>query len=96
MTTFWISQPKHWCETCRTWCDGKKSQIQKHERGEKHQRNVEMAIKRKRREKWLKEKEDAIALRELRRIEDAALLSFNQDREQGITGAKNLDMNRMK
>lgn len=46
MTTFWVSQGKHWCKICKLWIQPDKQSILNHEQGKKH-KEVEA--------EWLKE-----------------------------------------
>jgi len=95
MTEFWVSNPKHYCEICNTWCDAKPGQIRLHEAGEKHKKNVLNYNKRRKREKWLKEKEDAIARKEMQKIEEAAMQAFEKDKALGVVGTRKSGNNSM-
>jgi hypothetical protein len=76
MTTYWVSQAKHWCEYCRIFIGGSQQSIAFHENGKKHKEIVELSLKdmRKRgREKRIDREEEA---KEMAKLERAAMKDY--------------------
>src|SRR5207244_4334179 len=51
MTEFWVSQPKHYCKACNVWMDKTSWTIRTHEQASKHKHNIEMMLRKSRKEK---------------------------------------------
>lgn len=77
MTTFWVSQGKHWCKICKLWLQPDKMSILNHERGKKHKEIEAEYMKdiRKTTRGDQREKDDLDS--QLAAIEKAALEQYN-------------------
>lgn len=79
MSEYWKSIPKKYCNFCKVWFQDNKSSVNFHERGLKHQANVQkhLAQVQKRGVQQAKELNDHE--QEMRKIERAAMVSYQQD-----------------
>ncbi|XP_071846715.1 uncharacterized protein [Apostichopus japonicus] len=82
MTEFWKSNPKKFCEFCRVWFADNKSSIDFHERGKKHQENVQRKIG-ELTKKGLKQHEAQQHTKNfLQQMEEDALKAFKKDAQK--------------
>ncbi|CAM0136372.1 unnamed protein product [Umbelopsis sp. WA50703] len=77
MSEFWVSQQRHWCQYCKKYITNNKPSISIHENGKAHKEMVEKFLRDvyKRGKQANKDKEDV--QKELQRIEQAAISSYN-------------------
>lgn len=90
MTEYWKSIPKKYCDICKVWMQDNKISVEHHERGLSHQANVRKRLADIRKEGTVRAKEKAAHDAEIRRIEAAALKSFQADIAADPTKAKDL------
>ena len=79
MTEYWKSIPKKYCDICKVWMQDNKISVEHHERGLSHQSNVRKRLADIRKEGTARAKEKAAHDAEIRRIEAAALKSYQAD-----------------
>lgn len=82
MTEFWKSNAKKFCEFCRVWFADNKASIDFHERGKRHQENVQKKIGALRK-KGLKQYEEQQQKNDyLKQMEEDALRAFKKDAQK--------------
>ncbi|KAI2798795.1 WW domain binding protein 4 [Blomia tropicalis] len=79
MTDYWKSLTKKYCEYCKCWITENKSSLDFHERGFRHQANVRKRVHEIQKNSTIKDKEKAEYDAQIRKIEAAALNSFQGD-----------------
>jgi len=67
-----VSQARHWCQVCKVWTGGHKSQILKHESGRGHIEQEEKMLKEMRQREKEKKAADKDVLAQLEEIDRAA------------------------
>ncbi|KAG8468228.1 hypothetical protein KFE25_013311 [Diacronema lutheri] len=78
MTTYWVSQGKHWCKICKLWIQPDKQSIFNHEQGKKHKEAEAEHLKETRKASRAERKEADELQSQLAAIEKAALEQYNQ------------------
>eukprot|EP01071_Lankesteria_metandrocarpae_P005877 Lankesteria_metandrocarpae@DN4156_c0_g1_i1.p1 len=73
MTEFWVSTPRHFCSICNCWLSGNRLNISNHENSERHVNNLQAYMRKARDRAQEKERNEQEVLRELHRVEAAAL-----------------------
>lgn len=71
-----MSQAKHWCEICKCWTGGHKSQIRKHMDGRWHAEKLEAYLKKSKQQEKDKKAEEKDVLKQLAEIEKAAEIAM--------------------
>ncbi|XP_039266735.2 WW domain-binding protein 4-like [Styela clava] len=85
MATYWKSQPRKFCDTCKCWLSDNKASIEFHERGKSHQEKKEKQIAALRKKSAIQYKNQQKAGQYMKQIEKAALKQYKKDlAEQGI------------
>ncbi|XP_055335269.1 WW domain-binding protein 4-like [Paramacrobiotus metropolitanus] len=79
MTEYWKSLPKKFCDACKCWFADNKASIEFHERGVRHKQNVEIRIREAQKKGKSRQDTTTATDDEMRRIEAAALKSFEKD-----------------
>lgn len=79
MTTFWISQSKHWCEFCKVWVQPDPVSIKTHEKAQKHQNTVKQFLYEQKQKKFQDKRDKEDLQKTLASIEAAAREQLDQD-----------------
>jgi len=79
MSEYWKSQPRKFCDFCKCWITDNKPSVEFHEKGKKHQENVQTRISEIRRkgQKDYQAKQDLDD--QMKKIEQAALKAYEKD-----------------
>ncbi|KAI9289761.1 hypothetical protein BC943DRAFT_315094 [Umbelopsis sp. AD052] len=77
MSEFWVSQQRHWCQYCKKYITNNKPSISIHESGKAHKDMVEKFLRDVYKRGKESQKEKAEVQKELERIEQAAISSYN-------------------
>ncbi|EDO40481.1 predicted protein [Nematostella vectensis] len=76
---YWRSQPKKFCDFCKCWITDNKPSVEFHERGKKHQENVQLKITAVRKKGIQSLKKDQEFQHDMAAIEAAALAAYKKD-----------------
>jgi len=79
MADYWKSIPRKFCDFCKCWLTDNKPSVEFHERGRKHQQNVQRKIRELRKKGQKTFQEEKNTERMMQRIEQAALKAFQKD-----------------
>ncbi|KAH8547917.1 hypothetical protein BGW37DRAFT_508385 [Umbelopsis sp. PMI_123] len=77
MSEFWVSQQRHWCQYCKKYITNNKPSISIHESGKAHKDMVEKFLRDVYKRGKESQKEKAEVQKELERIEQVAISSYN-------------------
>lgn len=90
MADYWKSLPRKFCEFCKCWITDNKPSVEFHEKGKRHQENVEKKISelRKKGQKDFEEKKKMDS--DLRKMNEAALQAYQKDIQRDPTLAREL------
>ncbi|KAI8137340.1 hypothetical protein BJV82DRAFT_356833 [Fennellomyces sp. T-0311] len=76
MADFWVSQQRHWCKYCKKYIANNKPSLDIHNNGRQHKDAVERFLRGVYKDGQVKKEEDEKKLKELQRIEKAAMMSM--------------------
>ncbi|XP_059152602.1 WW domain-binding protein 4-like [Physella acuta] len=79
MSEYWKSVPRKFCDFCKCWITDNKPSVEFHERGKRHQENVELRLKEVRKKSLQKSIEDEQMSKDMEKMEKAALEAFKRD-----------------
>ncbi|CDH51030.1 predicted protein [Lichtheimia corymbifera JMRC:FSU:9682] len=83
MADFWVSAQKHWCKYCKKFIANNKPSLEIHNNGRAHKEAVERFLRGVYKDGQLKKEEEEEKMRELQRIEKAAVQSFIHKGDRG-------------
>ncbi|KAI7884864.1 hypothetical protein K492DRAFT_204350 [Lichtheimia hyalospora FSU 10163] len=83
MADFWVSAQKHWCKYCKKFIANNKPSLEIHNNGRAHKEAVERFLRGVYKDGQLKKEEEEEKMRELQRIEKAAVQSFIHKGDHG-------------
>jgi len=96
MADYWKSQPRKFCDFCKCWITDNKPSVDFHEKGKRHQENVEKKIgelrKKGQKDYETKRKMDS----DFRKMNEAALHAYQKDiaRDPSLAKAKELEFHK--
>ncbi|GFS26894.1 WW domain-binding protein 4-like [Elysia marginata] len=76
---YWKSVPRKFCDFCKCWITDNKPSVDFHERGKRHQENVELRLREVRKKSLQQSKDDEQMKAQMDRMEKAALEAFKKD-----------------
>uniref|UniRef100_A0A2C9L3S8 WW domain-binding protein 4 n=1 Tax=Biomphalaria glabrata TaxID=6526 RepID=A0A2C9L3S8_BIOGL len=79
MSEYWKSVPRKFCDFCKCWITDNKPSVDFHERGKRHQENVELRLKEVRKKSLQKSADDEQLKKDMDKMEKAALEAFKKD-----------------
>lgn len=79
MADYWKSQPRHFCEFCKCWTADNKASRDFHERGKRHQENVQKKLDELRKKGLADAKKEKEMSSYLQQMEKAALSKLKED-----------------
>lgn len=79
MTTYWVSNPRHFCEVCKVWTGGHIRQIKKHEEGQMHKEKTAFMLKSAREQEKKKRATESDVAKQIAEIERAAQAAMVAD-----------------
>ncbi|KAH9495241.1 WW domain binding protein 4 [Bulinus truncatus] len=79
MSEYWKSVPRKFCDFCKCWITDNKPSVEFHERGKRHQENVELKLKEVRKKSLQKSADDEQLKKDMEKMEKAALEAFKKD-----------------
>ncbi|KAI9323550.1 hypothetical protein BX666DRAFT_74592 [Dichotomocladium elegans] len=77
MADFWVSAQRHWCKYCKKYIANNKPSLDIHNNGRTHKENVERFLREVYKDGRQKKEDELEKLKELERIEKAAIQSFH-------------------
>jgi len=79
MSEYWKSVPRKFCDFCKCWITDNKPSVEFHERGKRHQENVELRLKEVRKKSLQNSMQEAEMKAQMDKMEQAALEAFKKD-----------------
>jgi len=79
MSEYWKSVPRKFCEFCKCWITDNKPSVDFHERGKRHQENVELKLKEIRKKSIQDQREKEVVDKQMEAMEKAAMEAFKKD-----------------
>ncbi|XP_005093401.1 WW domain-binding protein 4 [Aplysia californica] len=79
MSEYWKSVPRKFCEFCKCWITDNKPSVEFHERGKRHQENVQLRLKEVRKKSLKDSAEQEEMDKAMEKMEKAALEAFKKD-----------------
>ncbi|CAL1541939.1 unnamed protein product [Lymnaea stagnalis] len=79
MSEYWKSVPRKFCDFCKCWITDNKPSVEFHERGKRHQENVELRLKEVRKKSLQNSMTEDQMKKDMEKMEKAALEAFKKD-----------------